>query len=160
ELNWLLHIIFPVASSIAIIVVCYKSVVPLPAWPVNLAPFITAGWVVLGLIVVVVLSRSGRAAWLTRAGDVLATSDAGPAEAAARQAAARRAAAGRGGGAPWAGPRRGPPASPSWPSEIWTPAPAARSGTSPTPTCPGRTGTARSRGMSRCSSSTCPAATP
>ena len=89
ELNWLLHIIFPVASSIAIVVVCYKSVVPLPAWPVNLAPFITAGWVVLGLIVVAVLSRSGRAAWLTRAGDVLATSDAGPAEGVAHHGTAR-----------------------------------------------------------------------
>jgi hypothetical protein len=63
-------------------VVCYKSVVPLPAWPVSLAPFITIGWIIIGLIVVFVLSRSGRAEWLQRAGDVLATSDAGPAEAA------------------------------------------------------------------------------
>jgi amino acid transporter len=82
ELNWVLHVIFPVASTIAIAVVCYKSVVPLPAWPVSLAPFITIGWIIIGLIVVFVLSRSGRAEWLQRAGDVLATSDAGPAEAA------------------------------------------------------------------------------
>jgi amino acid transporter len=82
ELNWLLHVIFPVASTIAIGVVCYKSVVPLPAWPVSLAPFITIGWIVIGLVVVFVLSKSGRAEWLQRAGDVLATSDEGPAEAA------------------------------------------------------------------------------
>ncbi len=78
ELNWLLHIIFPVASSIAIGVVCYKSVVPLPAWPVSLAPFITIGWLLIGIVVVIVLSKSGRASWLQRAGDVLATADAEP----------------------------------------------------------------------------------
>jgi amino acid transporter len=71
ELNPLLHIIFPVASSVALVVVCYKSVVPLPAWPVSLAPFITIGWVVIGLVVVALLQRSGRAEWLQRAGDVL-----------------------------------------------------------------------------------------
>lgn len=91
ELNWLLHVIFPVASSVAIGVVCYKSVVPLPAWPVNLAPFITIGWLVIGLVVVTVLSRSGRAEWLRRAGDVLATSDAGPLEGAAQHVPTKRA---------------------------------------------------------------------
>lgn len=75
ELNWLLHVIFPVASSVAIVVVCYKSVVPLPAWPVSLAPFIAGGWIIVGLVVVVVLQRSGRTEWLQRAGDVLARSE-------------------------------------------------------------------------------------
>lgn len=71
---------FPITSTVAILVVCYKSVVALPARPVNLPPFIRLGWVFLGLIVVAVLSRSGPAAWLRKAGDVLATTDAGPAE--------------------------------------------------------------------------------
>jgi len=77
ELNPLLHLIFPVVSSAALLVVCYKSVVPLPAWPVSLAPFITIGWIVVGLVVVTLLHRSGRAEWLQRAGNVLTVTDAG-----------------------------------------------------------------------------------
>jgi amino acid transporter len=52
ELNAILHIGFPIVSSVALILVGYKSLVPLPAWPVSLAPWIGLGWLALGVVIV------------------------------------------------------------------------------------------------------------
>jgi hypothetical protein len=49
-------------------VVVYYSVVPLPAWPVSLAPFIVLGWPVVGCIVMAFVYRGNRAQNLTLAG--------------------------------------------------------------------------------------------
>jgi amino acid transporter len=60
ELNVILHIAFPVISSVALILVGYKSLVPLPAWPVSLAPWIGLGWLALGLAIVWAIRARGR----------------------------------------------------------------------------------------------------
>jgi hypothetical protein len=64
----------PLIGSVALGVVVYYSVVPLPAWPVSLAPFIVLGWLVVGAIVVAVVYRGGRARNLPLAGAAMGES--------------------------------------------------------------------------------------
>lgn len=68
EFNWFLHVAMPILSSIALGIVFYKSVSPLPAYPVNLAPFIVGGWLLVGVGIVFGLRRWGRGDWLQKVG--------------------------------------------------------------------------------------------
>ena len=68
--NIWLHAIFPIACTLALIWVGYKSIIPLPAAPVKYAPFVVAGWLVAGLALMWSLSRSGREEWLTKATEI------------------------------------------------------------------------------------------
>jgi amino acid transporter len=71
EFNWLLHGVFPVLSSAAVLWVGYKSVVPLPAAPAKYAPLVTAGCVIAGLLVLAWLHLSGKEQWLAKAGEAM-----------------------------------------------------------------------------------------
>jgi amino acid transporter len=71
EFNVLLHVVFPLLSTIALLWVGYKSIVPLPDPPVSYAPFIVVVWLVAGIILVSLLSRTGREEWLRKAGAVM-----------------------------------------------------------------------------------------
>ena len=68
EFSWLKHAVIPAIGSIALAVVVYYSVVPLPAWPVSLAPFIVLAWLVIGVVVVFAVYRGRRADDLRLAG--------------------------------------------------------------------------------------------
>ena len=68
EFNWFKHLAIPVIGSIALLVVCYYSVVPLPAWPVSLAPFIVVGWLIIGAIAMVFVYGGDRSKNLALAG--------------------------------------------------------------------------------------------
>ena len=68
DLSWIKHFLIPLIGSVALGVVVYYSVVPLPAWPVSLAPFIVLGWLVVGCIVVAVVYRGNRSRNLALAG--------------------------------------------------------------------------------------------
>jgi len=68
--NIWLHGIFPVACTLALIWVGYKSIIPLPAAPVEYAPFVVLGWLVAGVILVWAVSRTGREEWLIKASEV------------------------------------------------------------------------------------------
>lgn len=68
EFNPFLHVVCPLVSTIALLIVGYKSVVPLPAAPVLYAPYLVAVWLVLGIVLVMAMSRTGREEWLTKAG--------------------------------------------------------------------------------------------
>lgn len=72
EFNILLHVIFPVISSAALIYAVYKSFSPAPAHPYNLAPFIDGSWLVIGIVILIVMRARGREGWLTTAGASLA----------------------------------------------------------------------------------------
>ena len=69
-MNIWLHGIFPVACTLALIWVGYKSIIPLPAAPVEYAPFVVLGWLVAGVILVWAVSRTGREEWLIKASEV------------------------------------------------------------------------------------------
>src|SRR5215469_2565440 len=68
EFGWGKHVVIPAIGSIALAVVVYYSVVPLPAWPVSLAPFIVLGWLVIGVVVVFAVYRGRRARDVSLAG--------------------------------------------------------------------------------------------
>ena len=70
EFQPVLHAVFPLLSSVAVLWVGYKSVVPLPPAPVTYAPVIVAGWLALGVCVLAVMKWSGREQWLEKAGRV------------------------------------------------------------------------------------------
>lgn len=65
------HVVCPIVSTAALIVIGWKSIVPLPDWPVRLAPAIAALYLLLGLAVLVGRNlRPGRRAWMSAAGDL------------------------------------------------------------------------------------------
>jgi amino acid transporter len=68
EFGWGKHLVVPALGIVALAVVVYYSVNPLPAWPVSLAPFIVVGWLVVGAIVVAVVYRGDRSRNLALAG--------------------------------------------------------------------------------------------
>lgn len=69
EFRIIRHVLVPVIPFAVLLVVIYFQFFPAPAYPLNLAGPIVAGWFVLGLIIVFVLSRKAPAA-LARSNDV------------------------------------------------------------------------------------------
>jgi amino acid transporter len=53
EFSWLKHVILPIITSVALVYVGYKSVSPLPAYPVADGIWIAIGWVVVALLIAV-----------------------------------------------------------------------------------------------------------
>jgi hypothetical protein len=66
-------LVFPALSTIAMIYVGYKSVVPLPDPPARYAIFVFLGYTALGAALLAFLKSRGREDWLERAR--LATDD-------------------------------------------------------------------------------------
>jgi len=67
SLNFWLDILFPVASTVGLVWVGYKSIIPLPTGPAHYAPFVVLGWFIAGIVLVWYMSRTGREAWLVKA---------------------------------------------------------------------------------------------
>jgi amino acid transporter len=71
EFRILPFIICPIISTVALIVIGWKSILPLPAWPVRLAPVLAAAYLVLGAVVLVGRNlRPGQRAWMDNAGEL------------------------------------------------------------------------------------------
>jgi amino acid transporter len=71
ELNWFKHIVVPLIGTVALGVVVYESVNPLPPYPISLAPFIVLGWIVLGVAILSWILGSGRESLLAHAKDAV-----------------------------------------------------------------------------------------
>jgi amino acid transporter len=77
EFNWLLHLIFPLASSIVLVLAVFFTFFPPegygspPAAPYNLAPLIDAIWLALGVIILFWMRARGQEQWLLNAGDAI-----------------------------------------------------------------------------------------
>jgi amino acid transporter len=71
ELHWFKHVVVPAIGSVALVLVVYYSVNPLPAYPVSLAPFIVIGWIVLGAAILAWMVGSGRGSMLAHAKDAV-----------------------------------------------------------------------------------------
>jgi amino acid transporter len=65
ELNILIHIVFPIVSTVALFLVLYYSLVPLPAPPVGYAPIIGAVLLAAGLLVLWRLQTRADTSWKT-----------------------------------------------------------------------------------------------
>lgn len=71
EFRIVLYVLCPLVSTTALLVIGWKSVVPLPDWPVRLAPALAACYLVLGTAVLVLRNlRPGRRDWMAAAGDL------------------------------------------------------------------------------------------
>jgi amino acid transporter len=68
EFNWLLHLVLPLVSTVALVWVGWKSIHPLPASPIKYAPWIVGLWLVGGLLVLAGM-KIGEG-WVPRAGDI------------------------------------------------------------------------------------------
>jgi amino acid transporter len=78
EFNWLLHIVFPVISTAALIYVTIKSFQPFPSFPYNWAPVIDGAWLVIGVVILFVLWARGKTDWLLKAGSATIDADSIP----------------------------------------------------------------------------------
>ena len=58
------HAVFPLVSTVAVLWVAYKSLIPLPDPPVAYAPVILVVWLVAGVFVLIVSKSLGREWWL------------------------------------------------------------------------------------------------
>jgi hypothetical protein len=67
-----------VVSTAALVYVTIKSFQPFPSFPYNWAPVIDGGWLVIGLVILVVLWRTGRTDWLLKAGSATIDADSIP----------------------------------------------------------------------------------
>jgi len=72
EFNVMLHVVFPVISSAALIYAIYKSFSPAPASPYKWAPAIDGAWLLIGIAILLVMRARRHEEWLTRAGTSLA----------------------------------------------------------------------------------------
>lgn len=69
------HLIVPIASSLLLLFVGYKTLFPLPTGVNAWAPIVAIAWLVVGAALVVVLSVRGRLGTLRRAGTAIAGTD-------------------------------------------------------------------------------------
>ncbi len=73
QFNWLLHGVIPLATSAALLWVGWKTVQGLHIFglptPLDYAPWIAIGWFLAGLVVLFYASRTGKEAWLFKAGE-------------------------------------------------------------------------------------------
>ncbi len=71
EFNWFMHFLLPLVTSAVLAYSVVKSFQPFPAAPYAYAPEIVGGWMLVGIGVLYWLHRTGREAWLTKAGDIV-----------------------------------------------------------------------------------------
>ena len=71
EFRVLNFIVCPIVSTIALVIIGYKSIVPLPASPVDWAPLLAAGYLLVGAAVLFGRNlRPGRTDWMDSAGEL------------------------------------------------------------------------------------------
>jgi amino acid transporter len=66
--RWFVQGVCPIGSTLGLIWVGYKSIIPLPSGPTEWAPYTAAFWVVAGIALIWWLHRTGREDWLANAG--------------------------------------------------------------------------------------------
>ncbi len=71
DFNFFLHAALPVLATVALVLITYNSLVPLPAAPVLYGPFIAAVWGLVGVGILIWMWRAGREDWLMKAGTVV-----------------------------------------------------------------------------------------
>ena len=62
------HVLLPLVSTLLLIYIGYKSLVPLPAKPVGWAPVVAVVWALIGVVLLVAMRIRGREHWLLSAG--------------------------------------------------------------------------------------------
>jgi amino acid transporter len=65
--NPLLHIVIPILAAVLVGFVLYHNVIPVPAYPINIALPLAGGWLIVGIVTAVYMTRTGRTGWLDKA---------------------------------------------------------------------------------------------
>jgi amino acid transporter len=78
EFNWLLHVVFPVLSTAALVFVTIKSFQPFPGFPYNYAPLIDGLWLAVGVVILITLWVRKKDDWIAKAGAATVEADAIP----------------------------------------------------------------------------------
>ncbi len=68
EFNVVLHVLFPLISTAALIYALIYSFIPFPASPYKYAPLVDGLWLLLGIVVLVVMRSRGNEQWILTAG--------------------------------------------------------------------------------------------
>jgi amino acid transporter len=68
DFNIILHVVFPLISTAALIYALVYSFIPFPASPYKYAPLIDGLWLLLGIVVLAVMRIRGSEEWLSTAG--------------------------------------------------------------------------------------------
>jgi amino acid transporter len=74
EFNPILHAAIPLFTTAALIYVGVETFNPMPAYPLNLAPYIAGAWLLAGIVILVIMWRRGNERWLANAGASLGES--------------------------------------------------------------------------------------
>ncbi len=69
--NPLLHVVIPLVAAVAVGFVLYNNVHPVPPYPINIALPLAGGWLVVGIVTAVYMTKTGRTGWLDKATRVL-----------------------------------------------------------------------------------------
>ena len=72
QFNWFKHATVPAAGTVALALVIYYSLNPLPAWPIKLAPLVVVVWLGVGIVVLATMILSGKDSLLAHAKDAAA----------------------------------------------------------------------------------------
>jgi amino acid transporter len=75
EFNWLLHVVFPVVSTGALVYVTIKSFQPFPSFPYNYAPLIDGSWLAIGVGILITLWVRKKDDWIAKAGAATVDAD-------------------------------------------------------------------------------------
>jgi amino acid transporter len=81
EFNLLLHAVFPLVGTVAVLFVAYISLNPWPKPPIAYTPLVVLAWLALGIVVLFAMKLTGHADWLTKAGDAIEEREETPEEA-------------------------------------------------------------------------------
>jgi amino acid transporter len=84
DFRWFKQAVIPAAGTVALALVVYYSLNPLPAWPIELAPLVVVVWLGVGIVVLVAMVLSGNESRLAHAKDAAADRVETPEERAAR----------------------------------------------------------------------------
>ena len=72
QFDWFKHAAVPAAGTVALALVVYYSLNPLPAWPIKLAPLVVVVWLGVGIVVLATMILSGKESLLAHAKDAAA----------------------------------------------------------------------------------------
>src|SRR5712692_5378897 len=68
EFTWILHALFPLLGTIALVFVGYRALYPWPSPPEGYAPWIVGVWLSLGIAVLIVMRLTNNEGWVLEAG--------------------------------------------------------------------------------------------
>ncbi len=68
--NPLVHLVIPLAACAAVVLVVYHNVHPTPPYPLDISLPLAGGWILVGIVLSVVLTRTGHTGWMQRAARV------------------------------------------------------------------------------------------